>query len=402
MKIIQEILEKMTKISKPQKKFVNILMNTILSMAGRVNFSNMARYANIHERTFSRNFSKWFDYLEFNLIAVKRVITQKKRLILAFDPFFIEKSGKKTYGRESFWNGSQSKSEKGLEASGLALIDVDANIGYPLAVQQTPPKDEIIQIIGKSDATRINFYIHSLQGQLPKIRAKFDINLLVCDAYFAKEQFISAMRSDDYHVISRLRSDANLRYLVFEQNKGRGRPRKYGKKVDVKDLSNFNFSDKIDEHISLYLADYYSISLKRTVRVVCVKNKESSCLLFSTDLTLNARDIYDFYKARFQIEFIFRDAKQFTGLTESQARSKEKLNHHFNASFSALTIAKIQEVETRKNLPEKVPFSMASHKRKNYNEMLTKQIISKLGLDPSSIKLNSTLKSAIEFGMIRC
>jgi hypothetical protein len=43
-----------------------------------------------------------------------------------------------------------------------------------------------------------------------------------------------------------------------------------------------------------------------------------------------------YYQARFQIEFLFRDAKQFTGLMACQARSEEALLKSFNASFAAL------------------------------------------------------------------
>ena len=36
--------------------------------------------------------------------------------------------------------------------------------------------------------------------------------------------------------------------------------------------------------------------------------------------------LYHYCKARFQIEFLFRDAKQFTGLSNYQARSEAKLD----------------------------------------------------------------------------
>ena len=42
-----------------------------------------------------------------------------------------------------------------------------------------------------------------------------------------------------------------------------------------------------------------------------------------------------------QIEFCFRDAKQFVGLTDSQARDTRKLDFAFNSSFTAVNVAKI-------------------------------------------------------------
>ena len=77
----------------------------------------------------------------------------------------------------------------------------------------------------------------------------------------------------------------------------------------------------------LYTAEVWAVSLGREVRVVIVdyldadKKTQARKVFFSTDLTLSARDIFDIYRTRFQLEFVFRDAKQFTGLTHCQARS---------------------------------------------------------------------------------
>jgi len=71
-------------------------------------------------------------------------------------------------------------------------------------------------------------------------------------------------------------------------------------------------------------------------------DKPRYALLFSTDLELDVVTLFYMYKARFQIEFIFRDAKQFTGLTEAQTRSAQRLHFHVNASLTTLNIAKIE------------------------------------------------------------
>src|SRR5690554_3332486 len=61
----------------------------------------------------------------------------------------------------------------------------------------------------------------------------------------------------------------------------------------------------------------------------------------TTDLELSADKILQYYQTRFQIEFLYRDGKQHTGLNDSQARSKNKLNFHFNMSLTAINIAKV-------------------------------------------------------------
>jgi hypothetical protein len=61
-------------------------------------------------------------------------------------------------------------------------------------------------------------------------------------------------------------------------------------------------------------------------------------ILFCTDLNLSAFMIY--YQARFQPpgspeEFLIRDAKQFTGLNDCQARSINKLEYHWSLGLKS-------------------------------------------------------------------
>ncbi|WP_445249313.1 transposase [Microcoleus sp. OTE_8_concoct_300] len=73
---------------------------------------------------------------------------------------------------------------------------------------------------------------------------------------------------------------------------------------------------------------------------VQANGKIKNALLFSTDIHLPPEQIVEYYQARFQIEFIFRDAKQFTGLSDCQARHLPRRYFHFNASLIALNLAK--------------------------------------------------------------
>jgi hypothetical protein len=64
-------------------------------------------------------------------------------------------------------------------------------------------------------------------------------------------------------------------------------------------------------------------------------------LYFSTDIELSGIDVIEYYRTRFQIELNIRDAKQFTGLTNCQARDIHKLDFAFNASFATINVAKV-------------------------------------------------------------
>ncbi|MDM8556447.1 hypothetical protein QUF75_17115 [Desulfococcaceae bacterium HSG7] len=65
-----------------------------------------------------------------------------------------------------------------------------------------------------------------------------------------------------------------------------------------------------DDEISIYSAMVNSKSLKRDIRIAYLESKKSKAyaIFFCTDLTIDGYLIYRYYKARFQIEFLFRDA----------------------------------------------------------------------------------------------
>ncbi len=58
----------------------------------------------------------------------------------------IPKSAAHTYGLERFWNNHQRRSEKGLEVSPLAWLDITDNCACGLSVEQTPPSDKSDEI----------------------------------------------------------------------------------------------------------------------------------------------------------------------------------------------------------------------------------------------------------------
>ena len=120
-------------------------------------------------------------------------------------------------------------------------------------------------------------------------------------------------------------------------------------------------------------------------------------LLFSTDLDLDAVTLFYLYKARFPIEFIFRDAKQFTGLADAQTRDAKRLHVHFNAALTTLNIAKIEQGQGQ---PDDQPmvYSMASVKAGYFNELFLKRIFPTFDWDASWLKKSPHYPSLREFG----
>jgi hypothetical protein len=70
-------------------------------------------------------------------------------------------------------------------------------------------------------------------------------------------------------------------------------------------------------------------------------------LYFSTDLEMKAEKTVSYYRSRFQIGFLYWDAKQYCGLTNCQARSENKPGFHFNAALTAVNIAKIEWLQSK-------------------------------------------------------
>ena len=63
----------------------------------------------------------------------------------------------------------------------------------------------------------------------------------------------------------------------------------------------------------MYTAVVWAVSLGCEVRVVLVdyeaaeKKRQTRKVFFSTDPSMSARDIFDIYRTRFQLEFVFYD-----------------------------------------------------------------------------------------------
>ena len=205
-------------------------------------------------------------------------------------------------------------------------------------------------------------------------------------------------------MVGKLRHDADLRYLYDGPQKKFGARRKYDGKVKFNDLSRLEYLTEIDTDIHLYTAVVNSVRLKRNIRLVYVlnlrnKKKPGYALLFSTDIELAAETIYRYFKARFQIEFLFRDAKQYTGLGDCQARRQESLDFHFNASLTALNLAKI-DAYLSFDYDADTPFSMVTQKMVYFNEHMLEKVFSILDLDLSLMKCNPDFDALRTYGAI--
>ena len=384
MTVVTEILNGLPNLNKPQKKFLAVLFSTMLVCHSAINFLSLSRHSALSERTFRRGFRRPFEFPRLNLQCAERADCNSATAV-ALDASFIRKSGRHTFGLDKFWNGSNQRAERGLEVSLVALIDAEQNRAFALSCEQTPGAE------AKTDTqeTRMDFYLEHFERTVPLLPAS--VKYALVDGAYAKEKFVSGICRAGFDVVSRLRSDANLRFLFQgEQRKGRGRPRKFDGKVDLSDLGRFERVEADEPSLALYTQRLWSVSLKREIQVLVLVNrdkaeKQKTIVLFSTDLEMDAKHLLRLYRSRFQIEFLFRDAKQSAGLETAQARDAKALSFHWNASFAAVNLARAIAQEENK-AAQCEAFSMKSIKQRLFNEHLLELFISKLDLEPTVIK----------------
>jgi hypothetical protein len=396
MRLLRSVLPTLSQTKKPHHKFLAHLMGLLLMFPGHATFRNLSRYSAYHERTFARWYARDFDFVSLNKAAIIQVIPPDHEQALVLDASFVPKSGKETDGLDRFWNGSHSRTEKGLEISALAWLDITDNCAYCLSAEQTPPADKT----PNSEATRIDVYLKQgarvvSEHQLSHLR------YVITDGYYSKQKFLRGVRALGLEQIGKLRLDANLRYLYQgPQRPGPGRPQTYDGKVHWDNLSRLEKVETEDADIVLYHQVLNHVQFQCNLRVVLVVDTKHNrqAVLFSTDLPLDALTVYRYYKARFQIEFLFRDAKQFAGLSDCQARSQAKLNFHFNASLSAVTLAKLEARQQQGDAASGL--SMASLKRRAFNQHLIERISQYLAQGHSLEKSSPDYEELCNYGTI--
>ena len=211
------------------------------------------------------------------------------------------------------------------------------------------------------------------------------------------------------HPITKLRCDADCRFLYTGPHpKRRGARRKYDGKVNWQDLRRFEslrhpggsrpcaslYGRGLARHAQAQAARWWSLVNRKDPA------KPRYIVLASTDLALEGHKLVELYGARFQIEFLFRDSKQFTGLSDCQARAEAALDFHFNAALATLNLARAEQLADTDRRQSPQVFSMASWKQRQFNERLLDVFIEKLALEPSWVKKHPSYDELRSYGAI--
>ena len=149
-------------------------------------------------------------------------------------------------------------------------------------------------------------------------------------------------------LISKLRINTALYFPSTLPYTGRGCPRLYGQRFNPQQIdAKYRVSTETHENITtqVYQAKLRHKKFPDPLNGVCIlktqlmTQRKSHVLLFSSDLALDAETLIDSYALRFQIEFNFRDAKQFWGLEDFMNVNKTPVNNAANLSMFMVNVS---------------------------------------------------------------
>jgi putative transposase len=372
------------------------IIGAMLAMSGRVTMLGIARWAGNggSYRTVQRFFSTVIGWpVLFWVFFRHHVLDPTDTYVLAGDECVVTKAGKQTYGLDRFFSSLYGKPVPGLSFFSLSLISLKERRSYPIRVEQmlrteaekaatqskarkriSQPKypakkgkpgrpqgsknREKTHIVLSPELQRIQTM---MQQQLLVINGVIPLSHTVLDGHFGNHPALHMVRSVGVHLISKLRHDAAL-YVPYEgPYAGRGPRRKYGSKLDythipVKYLKRTTVEDNIQTNI--YQAKMLHKEFSNPLHIVMIvkinlkTQTRAHVVLFSSDIDLSDDKLIDYYSLRFQIEFNFRDAKQYWGLEDFMNVQPTAVTNAANLALFMVNVAHLLLKPFRKYHPQ--------------------------------------------------
>jgi hypothetical protein len=363
----------------------------MIAMTGRVTMLGISRWTGKggSYRTIQRFFNAIIPWsLVFKLFFETHLSNGESEHFLVGDECVVTKSGKETHGIDHFFSGLMNKVVKGLAIFTLAVVDVNERHSYPLSIEQVirseaekeaakaktkkdpnAPKKKPGRPKGSQnrDKTLVDLtpelkrIQNMVQKQLEMLQGVLTIRHLALDGHFGNHNALQMVLQCGLHLISKLRCDSALYFRYDGLQKKKGPRKKYGQKIDYGNIPHKYLVQKstdgdIETHV--YQAEMLHKEFAQPLNVVIITKtnlKTGVCTnvnLFSSDLQLSWEKIIDYYSLRFQIEFNFRDAKQYWGLEDFMNTKEVPLTNSLNLSLFMVNVSQVLLREFRQTNPD--------------------------------------------------
>jgi putative transposase len=377
----------------------------MLVASGRITMLGLSRWTEKggSYRTIQRFYHSALPWKAIQWIFFReRFWVPEDEYIAAGDEVVVSKAGKETHGLDRFFSGIQQRVIPSLSFFAFSVVNVREGRSYPLqAVQVVKSGEEKAASKIKAEAKKarktaekkkpgrpkgsknkdkqevvLNAELLRIQAALKSlletVGSAITLKYVALDGHFGNYPSALMVRQANLHLISKLRSDAAL-YPAFEgEYRGTGRPAKYGDKIDVckldpKYLQETSTED--DLRTDIYQGQFYNKEFSFALSVVIMvktnveTNAQAHVILFSTDTELAYDKIIKFYSLRFQIEFNFRDAKQYWGLEDFMNIKETAVTNAANLSFFMVNFSQALLQPFRKCQPDYSVLDLKSHYR---------------------------------------
>jgi len=376
-------------VSKTTLRQLSRVIPAMIAMTGRVTMLGLSRWTEKggSYRTIQRFFYTAIPWAQvFWTFFCEHLLDQQDTYLLAGDESVITKAGEKTHGLDYFFSGLLKKAVPGLSFFTLALISIKQRRSYPVCMEQTVrtaeekaasqakkakaegPKRKPGRPKGSRSKNKAEVMLNPelqriqkmLQAFLNSIQGTIHLTYLVLDGHFGNHPALQMVRQCQLHLISKLRSDAALFFSYTGPPPKRGPRPRLGERVDVRKIPEAHLKEtKVEDGIETrtYQMQLLHREFPEPVNVVILlkTNLETKAwahvILFSSDLELAYDKLIDFYSLRFQIEFNFRDAKQFWGLEDFMNVTPTAVTNAANLSLFMVDVSQVLMCKYRQDDP---------------------------------------------------
>jgi putative transposase len=363
---------------------LGVIANAMLSMTGSVTMRSLSRWTaqGGSYRTILRFFATKLPWQQLQVKFFQtHLFNPEDEYIVVGDETVVSKAGTQTFGVGRFYSGLQKRVIKGLSFFVFSLVNVNQSESSPVAVKQIiREKTEKVSASKKKkrrrkakrgrkagssnkDKTELNLSpellrINEILLELMKLIKEFlKVKYLAMDGHFGHNQAVLMAMEQDLYLISKLRKDVALFEKYEGKYSGKGKPKKYGKRVRV-ELMGAKYLQKSEVEGDLITNYYQGIFLHKEfgmplnvvviVQINVKTKKMGHAVLFSNDVDLGWEKLVKYYRLRFQIEFNFRDAKQHFGLEDFMNQTQTGVENASNVAFLMLNVsAKLLKAKER-------------------------------------------------------